>query len=94
MVTGPVAQKVGDAIGLGEHGGDVGHRQVAGDRADRVARSSLALLGRPNVKQPGFRWVTPGGILAVVLWIVASALFAFYVANFSSYNKTYGAWPA
>ena len=36
-------------------------------------------------------WVTPGGLLAVVLWIIASALFAFYVANFSSYNKTYGA---
>jgi membrane protein len=45
----------------------------------------------PNVKHPGFRWVTPGGILAVVLWIVASAAFAFYVANFGSYNKTYGA---
>jgi membrane protein len=45
----------------------------------------------PNVRQPGFRWVTPGGVLAVALWIVASAAFALYVANFSSYNKTYGA---
>jgi len=45
----------------------------------------------PNVKQPGFRWITPGGLVAVVLWILASAVFAFYVANFSSYNKTYGA---
>ena len=44
----------------------------------------------PNVRQPGFRWVTPGGTLAVVMWIVVSALFALYVANFSSYNKTYG----
>jgi membrane protein len=43
------------------------------------------------VKQPGFRWFTPGGILAVIVWIVASAAFAFYVANFGSYNKTYGA---
>jgi membrane protein len=53
----------------------------------------LALLywGAPNVKQPGFRWVSPGSVLAVVLWIIASAAFAFYVANFSSYNKTYGA---
>jgi membrane protein len=53
----------------------------------------LALLywGAPNVKQPGFRWISPGSVLAVVLWIVASAAFAFYVANFSSYNKTYGA---
>src|SRR5207244_8866233 len=40
--------------------------------------------------QPGFSWLTPGGALAVVIWIVASAGFAFYVASFSSYNKTYG----
>jgi membrane protein len=45
----------------------------------------------PNVKQPGFRWISPGGVLATVVWVVASALFAFYVANFGSYNKTYGA---
>ncbi|HXS43105.1 MAG TPA: YihY/virulence factor BrkB family protein [Solirubrobacteraceae bacterium] len=48
----------------------------------------------PNVKMPKFRWVTPGGLIAVVLFIVASALFAFYVANFSSYNKTYGSLGA
>jgi membrane protein len=45
----------------------------------------------PNVKHAGVRWVTPGGVLAVIVWIAASALFALYVANFSSYNKTYGA---
>ena len=44
----------------------------------------------PNVKQPAFKWITPGGVLAVVLWLVASGLFALYVANFSSYNATYG----
>ena len=47
------------------------------------------VLGLPNAKQ-GFRWVTPGGILAVVVWVVASVAFAIYVANFGSYNKTYG----
>ena len=46
---------------------------------------------RPNVKQPGFRWITPGGVLAVLGWVIASAAFAFYVSNFGSYNKTYGA---
>jgi membrane protein len=45
----------------------------------------------PNVKQPGFRWLSPGGILAVIGWVIASLAFAFYVANFGSYNKTYGA---
>ncbi len=48
----------------------------------------------PNVKHPGFRWITPGGLLAVVVWLAASALFAVYVAAFSSYNKTYGALAA
>ncbi|GAA2409468.1 YihY/virulence factor BrkB family protein [Nonomuraea africana] len=53
----------------------------------------LALLywAAPNVKHPGFRWLTPGSMLAVVLWIVASAAFGFYVANFGSYSKTYAA---
>jgi len=45
----------------------------------------------PNVKLPGFKWVTPGAILALVVWIVVSVAFAFYVANFGSYDKTYGA---
>ena len=44
----------------------------------------------PNVKLRGFKWVTPGSIVAVVVWIVVSAAFAFYVANFGSYDKTYG----
>jgi membrane protein len=45
----------------------------------------------PNVKHPGVSWLSPGSLFAVGVWIVASALFAFYVANFGSYNKTYGA---
>ncbi|HWC85052.1 MAG TPA: YihY/virulence factor BrkB family protein [Solirubrobacteraceae bacterium] len=45
----------------------------------------------PNVRQPGIRWVSPGSVLAILLWILASAAFAFYVASFASYNKTYGA---
>ncbi len=52
---------------------------------------ALLYWAAPNVKQPGFRWVSPGGLLAVSVWIIASAAFAFYVANFGSYNKTYGA---
>ena len=45
----------------------------------------------PNVKQPSFRWLTPGSVLAVVVWVLASVAFGIYVANFGSYNKTYGA---
>ena len=58
-----------------------------------IVAGILAILyyTAPNVRQPGFRWVSPGSMLAVVLWLAASALFALYVANFASYNKTYGA---
>jgi membrane protein len=45
----------------------------------------------PNVKHPKFRWISPGSVVGVLLWLAASAAFAFYVANFATYNKTYGA---
>jgi len=45
----------------------------------------------PNARQGGFRWITPGSVLAVGAWLVASAGFAFYIAKFDSYNRTYGA---
>jgi membrane protein len=44
----------------------------------------------PNVRQPRLRWVTPGGVAAVLVWILASAGFGIYVSNFGSYGKTYG----
>jgi len=44
----------------------------------------------PNVQQPKFRWISVGAVFAIVVWILASAAFGFYVATFSSYNKTYG----
>ena len=45
----------------------------------------------PNVKQPKFRWISVGALVALVVWALASLAFGFYVVNFSSYNKTYGA---
>ncbi|MDQ2850138.1 MAG: YihY/virulence factor BrkB family protein, partial [Actinomycetota bacterium] len=44
----------------------------------------------PNVKQPSFRWVSAGGLLAVIIWLLVSGLFALYVSFSGSYNKTYG----
>jgi membrane protein len=44
----------------------------------------------PNARTGGFRWVSPGGVFAVLLWMIASAAFAIYLANFANYNKTYG----
>jgi membrane protein len=92
VFTGSLAGKVGDVIGVGSTAvqiWDIAKWPVL----LLIVSSILAILyySAPNVRQPGFRWVSPGSILAVVLWIAASALFALYVANFSSYNKTYGA---
>jgi membrane protein len=91
VFTGPLAQKVGDVIGLG--GTFVDIWSIAKWPVLLVIVSfmiSLLYWACPNVKQPGFPWITPGGVLAVVLWLAASALFALAVANFGSYNKTYG----
>src|SRR3954468_6122664 len=91
VFTGPVAQKVGNLIGLGST--FVSVWSIAKWPILLLIVSfmiSLLYWACPNVKQPGFPWVTPGGLFAVVLWLAASALFALYVASFSSYNKTYG----
>jgi membrane protein len=92
VVTGPVAKQMGDVVGVG------GAAVTAWDIAKWpvialvvVTMFSILYFAAPNVKQPGFRWITPGGVVALVLWLVASAAFAVYVASFSSYNKTYGA---
>src|SRR5690606_7831666 len=44
----------------------------------------------PNVRQPRFRWISVGAVVAIVVWVLASAGFGLYVANFSNYNRTYG----
>jgi membrane protein len=90
-VSGPLAKEVGKLIGLSD----------AAVTIWDFAKIPLILLmvsfmiaflywSAPNVKQPGFKFITPGGVVALVIWIIASLLFAFYVATFASYNKTYG----
>jgi membrane protein len=91
VVTGPVAQQVGDVVGVGSAAVTIW--DVAKWPIIALAVSlmfSVLYYAAPNVKQPGFTWVTPGGVVALAVLLIASALFAFYVANFSSYNKTYG----
>jgi membrane protein len=90
-VTGPLADKVGDLLGVG--GVAVTVWDIAKWPVLILVVSlmfSILYYGAPNVRQPGFRWVTPGGIVAVVTWMIVSGLFGLYVANFGSYNKTYG----
>ena len=57
----------------------------------RYWRSPTLYYAAPNVKQPKFRWISVGAGVAILAWILASVLFGFYVGNFGSYNKTYGA---
>jgi membrane protein len=92
VLTGTLARRVGDLVGVGSTAVTVWD-WVKWPVLLLIVSLMLAILyyAAPNVKQPGFRWVSPGGLVAVVLWLVASAVFGLYVANFSSYNKTYGA---
>jgi membrane protein len=92
IVSGPVAEAVGSAIGLGDTAvmvWDIAKWPVL----LVVVMLMLGVLywSAPNAKPAGFRWISPGSVVAVIVWIIASAAFAFYVANFGSYNKTYGA---
>jgi membrane protein len=92
ILTGGLARQVANLIGLGSTAVtvfDIAKWPIMLLIVSLIL-SVLYYMG-PNVRQPGFRWVTPGSILAVGVWIIASAAFAFYVASFSSYNKTYGA---
>jgi membrane protein len=91
VLTGGLAKAAGDLVGLGSTAltvWDIAKWPVL----LLVVSFMFGLLywASPNVKHPGFRWITPGSVLAVLLWVAASAAFAFYVANFGSYNKTYG----
>jgi membrane protein len=91
VMTGPVVDAVGGSIGIGHTAltiWDIAKWPVL--LAIMVLIISLLYYAGPNVKVPGFKWITPGSALAVLVWIVASALFALYVANFGSYDKTYG----
>ena len=91
VVTGPLAEAVGNAIGAG----------AAAVTAWNIAKWPVlvaVVMGMvaalywiaPNVRQPKVRWISPGGIVAVALWALVTVGFFFYVKNFGSYNKTYG----
>ncbi|WP_250007874.1 YihY/virulence factor BrkB family protein [Actinoplanes sp. M2I2] len=91
IFTGDLAKVVGDQIGLGS----------AAVTTWNIAKWPVLLIlvslmfailywASPNAKTGAFRWVSPGGLFAVLLWLLASVAFAIYLANFADYNKTYG----
>jgi membrane protein len=91
VVSGPLAQSVGDTIGLGSGAVTVWNiLKWPVILAIVIVLVAMLYYFTPNIKKPKFRWISVGATLAIVTWILASVGFAFYVANFSSYNKTYG----
>jgi membrane protein len=91
VLTGPVVDAVAGPLGVGSTAVSIWNiAKWPVLLAVVVTMFAVLFYAAPNVKLVGFRWVTPGAILAIVLWLIASAAFAFYVANFGSYDKTYG----
>ena len=91
ILTGPLVDAVGSAVGIGDTAvtvWDIAKWPVL--LAVVTFMFGVLFYLSPNVTPPGFRWITLGSLVAVVVWLVASAAFAFYVANFGSYDKTYG----
>ena len=91
VLTGPLVDAVAGPLGIGD----------AAVTAWTIAKwpvlmvvvvtmISVLYYVAPNVRHPGFRWVTPGSAVALILWVLVSIVFAFYVANFGTYDKTYG----
>jgi membrane protein len=91
VLTGPVVEAIAGPVGLSGTAVDVWNvAKWPVMAAIFILMVDVLYYTTPNVKLRGFKWVTPGAILSIVVWAVASALFAFYVSNFSSYDKTYG----
>lgn len=95
IVSGPVTDAVGDRL----HAGGLARQVWTVAKWPLLALVAMTLLSllfwvAPNVRQPRFRWLTPGGALALVAWVLASFGFGLYVANFGSYDVTYGSLGA
>jgi membrane protein len=91
VLTGPVVSAVAEPIGVSDTAVSIWN--IA--KWFAVALLFVLMLdvlyyASPNVRQRGFRWVTPGAVVALVIWLVTSGAFALYVSQFGSYNKTYG----
>jgi membrane protein len=92
VVSGPVAEAVGETIGVGSTAVTIWNiAKWPFLLAVVVLIVALLYYATPNVKQPKLRWISVGAVVAIVTWAILSAAFGFYVANFSSYDKTYGA---
>ncbi len=91
VVSGPLAEAIGSALELSDIAVTV-WSIAKWPVLLGIVVVIVAMLyhATPNVRQPKFRWVSVGAVVAILVWILASAAFALYVANFGSYNRTYG----
>ena len=91
VLTGPIVDAIADTAGIGSTGVTLWNvLKWPVMVAVFVTMISLLYYTSPDAELRGFRWVTPGSIVAILVWALASAAFALYVANFGSYDKTYG----
>jgi membrane protein len=91
VLTGPVVDAVADPIGVSDTAVAIWNiAKWPAMAAVFLAMLSLLFYASPNARLRGFKWVTPGSLVAIGVWAVASAAFALYVANFGSYDKVYG----
>jgi membrane protein len=91
VLTGPIVDAVAEPLGIGSTATtiwDIAKWPVL--VLVVIGMFSVLFFAAPNVKVGGFKRVLPGVVLGLVVWLVASAAFALYVANFGSYDKTYG----
>ncbi|MFC4613163.1 YihY/virulence factor BrkB family protein [Cellulomonas algicola] len=91
VLSGPVARSIGDAVGLSDTAVTVWN-VLKWPVVVALVVIAIALLyhGTPNVRQPKFRWISVGATVALIVWVVASVGFGFYVTTFASYDATYG----
>lgn len=91
VISGPLAEAIGNVVGLGDAAVTV-YSIAKWPIMAGIVILLLAILYyvAPNARLPKFQWISPGAVVALVIWIVASVAFFFYVSNFGSYNKTYG----
>ncbi|ROR80455.1 membrane protein [Plantibacter flavus] len=91
IVSGPVAQAIGEAVGLGETGLTVWSiAKWPVMAAALVFVLAVLYSATPNIKPEKFRWISIGALVALLILLVASVGFGFYIANFSNYDATYG----
>ncbi|MBO0984015.1 YihY/virulence factor BrkB family protein [Rathayibacter sp. SD072] len=95
VLSGPVAEAVGDVVGLGPAALTVWNiAKWPVLLVIAIVIVAILYYWAPNIRQPKFRWIGAGSIIALLIWLVASVGFGFYVANFSNYDRTYGSLGA